>query len=227
MPDSQKAIEQNDTLLCLPPKAGRAIIEAGNVHACPLLGTDKFASFCTERGVPINRERLLRLERLGLFEPVFRVKTPRKGAPYFNIPIQEGNNWFTKRWAWDCTALERLYKVPSATDRNQEGYYSVFQIDYLGVVINGMTIKLQLDSYLGSEDATNIDWQEKGARWMKWASEMQKSSCTHEFRRSRALLCQFVSNRYFPKTQTDQRTFRLSEISYTDEWISVILSTFH
>lgn len=93
----------NDKLLTLPVNAGRAIVEAGALIACPLLGTDRFIKFCRERGLSINRDRLFRLERLGLFAPGFRVRTPKKETQPFNIPVRKGNNWFTKRWAWDTT----------------------------------------------------------------------------------------------------------------------------
>ena len=38
---------------------------------------DRFVEFCRERGLFINRERLIRLECLGLFAPVFRVRMPK------------------------------------------------------------------------------------------------------------------------------------------------------
>lgn len=60
--NKEKAVD--DKLLTLPVNAGRAIVEAGAVIACPLLGTDRFIKFCRERGLSIDRERLLRLERL-------------------------------------------------------------------------------------------------------------------------------------------------------------------
>lgn len=65
-----------ESLLTVPLRAGRAIVETDAVFSCPLLGTDHFAKFCCDRGLAINRERLIRLERLGVFAPVFRVKTP-------------------------------------------------------------------------------------------------------------------------------------------------------
>ncbi len=84
-------------LLTIPARAGRAIVESDAVLACPLRGTDRFVKFCSDRGLQINRERLVRLERLGLFGPVFRVRTPPSEAVPFYIPVRPGNNWFTKR----------------------------------------------------------------------------------------------------------------------------------
>ena len=120
------AAATHTNLLTIPRKVGEAIIKAGALITCPLLGTDKFVKFCSERAIPINRERLLRLERLGLFRPIFRVLTPTEDTPEFQIPIRKGNNWFAKGWAWDTTGVNMAYRVPDKTDRTQEGYYSIF-----------------------------------------------------------------------------------------------------
>jgi hypothetical protein len=145
-----------DNLLTLPVNAGRSIVQAGAVIACPLLGTDRFVKFCRERGLSVDRERLIRLERLGLFAPVFRVRTPKKDTPPFYIPVRKGNNWFTKQWAWDTTGISLAYKVPDTKDRNQEGYYSAFQIEYLHMILQEMTLPIHLDIYLDKNDRQNI-----------------------------------------------------------------------
>lgn len=212
----------SSNLLTLPPKAGRAIVEAGAVIACPLLGTQNFVRFCTERGLRIDRERLIRLERLGFFAPVFRVRTPVKDAEPFRIPVRKGNNWFTKRWARDTTGLPPTYPVPDHRDDTQEGYYSIFQIDHLDIVLSGMNLTVQLDSYLDGGDEREINWTRNGERWLQWARQSGDDLRTHEYRRSKALLCQFISNRYYPHTQGDQRTIQVSGSGhYSDYWISV------
>ena len=73
----------DDKSLTLPVNAGRGIIEAGDVIVCPLLGTNLLIKFCRKRGISIDRERLLRLERLGLFDPDFRVRMPKKIRLHF------------------------------------------------------------------------------------------------------------------------------------------------
>ncbi len=44
-PQTKKEKVVDDKLLTLPPKIGRAIIEAGALIACRLLGTDGFVTF--------------------------------------------------------------------------------------------------------------------------------------------------------------------------------------
>jgi hypothetical protein len=208
-------------LLTIPKNVGRAIIEAGAVIACPLLATEKFVNFCKERNLSIDRERLFRLERLRLFAPVFRLLTPHKDVPLLSIPPHKDNNWFTEGWAWDTTSVEPTYQVPDHKDRTQEGYYSVFQIDYLQIVLAEMTLSVQLDSYLESSIKEMIDWDKNGKRWLELTRLHADSLRTHEYRRAVALLCQFISNRYYPHTQGNQRTIHVSPRHSSDSWTLV------
>ena len=169
----------------------------------------------------INRKRLLRLERLGLFAPVFRVRTPSKATRSLSFPPSKDNNWFSKRWAWDTTAIGAKYKVPDHKDRTQEGYYSIFQIDYLDLVISQLTLSIQMDEFLDSDKSDWGDWATSGERWLDFAQQTVASLRTHEYRRSVALLCQYVSDRYYPQTQGDQRTIQVPQKCYSDHWISV------
>jgi len=214
--------KNNDNLLALPKRSGQEIVQSGAVLACPLLGTDRFVKFCSERGLAISRERLIRREKLRLFSPIFRVLTPDQSAQQFYIPVREGNNWFTKKWAWDTTGILSRYKVPDENDSTQEGYYSIFQINYLFVVLQGLTLQVQLDGFLASEEVEHINWQKNGANWLQYAKQRMESLRTHEYRRSVALLCQYISNRYYPQTQGDQRTIRVNQgATSSDKWITV------
>nr|VFK26953.1 MAG: hypothetical protein BECKMB1821G_GA0114241_102426 [Candidatus Kentron sp. MB] len=218
---NEKMPTKTNNLLTLPVDIGKAIIEARAVIACPLLGTDRFVDFCRKRDLSIDRTRLVRLECLGLFAPVFRVRTPEKDTPLFHIPIRENNNWFDKGWAWDTTGIPPDYEIPNHENREEEGYYSIFQIDWLDLILREMTLSVQLDNYLDSNKKESIDWQKNGVRWMQHAEALLESSRTHEYRRSLALLCQFISNRYYPKTQTDQRTIRTGGRFFSDRWINI------
>lgn len=179
----------NEKLLTIPDNAGRAIVESGAVLACRLLGTDAFVRFCSKRGLKVNRERLIRLERLGLFAPVFRVLTPNDEAALFEIPLREGNNWFKKGWAYDTTRVPQNHVVPAYSDRNQEGYYSIFQVVHLQFVLPVMIPPDQLDGFLDRKDDNSIDWQKYGMNWIKHAEQVASRLRDHEFRRVIALLC--------------------------------------
>lgn len=211
------------TLLKIPKDIGQIIAEAGAVIACPLLGTDKFIEFCKKCGMSISRERLFRLERLRLFSPVFRVLTPQDDdvAP-LSIPPEKNNNWFTKGWAWDTTSVASTYEIPDYTDQTQEGYYSIFQIDHLEIVLSSMTLSVHLDAYLESSTGKVIDWANNGKRWLEFTQSHADSLRAHEYRRAKALLCQYISNRYYPHTQGNQRTIQVSRgMSFWDNWTTV------
>ena len=207
--------------LTIPDKAGRAIVESGAVFTCPLLGTHSFLRFCSDRGLAIDRQRLIRLERLGLFAPVFRVRTPNNAAAACRIPPAKGNNWFTKGWARDTTAVPGNHEVPDPTDPNREGYYSIFQIDHLHVVLTELTLHVPLDSYLDREGDAPVDWPKAGDRWMEYAESCTAGLRDHQYRRAVALLCQHISNRYFPETQSDMRTIQIRTGHSSDQWIVV------
>ena len=208
-------------LLTIPEKAGRAIAENAAMLACPLLGTDRFLRFCTDRGLAIDRERLIRLERLGLFAPVFRVRTPKKAASLFRIPPSKVNNWFTKRWAFDTTQVPGNHDVPAQTDRTREGYYSIFQIDHLHLLLTELTLRVPLDSYLDRQGSAPTDWNAAGDRWMEYAQTRAVGLRDHQYRRAVALLCQHISNRYFPPIQSDMRSMQVQSGHFSDAWIVI------
>ena len=214
-------------LLTIPHNIGRIIVEDGAMLCCGLLGADHFVRFCRERGITaIDRQRLIRLERLRLFAPVFRVRTPQDPIDEFHIPPREDNNWFTKGLAEDTTAVPSNHAVPDHTDQDCQGYYSVFQIDHLQNVLSYLTLHVKLDSYLDQPAGKPIGWQEQGdrTRQLAEANAAGLRGCGSQHRRAVALLCQHVSNRYFPHTQTDMRTMQTGCGSFCDAWISVGLS---
>lgn len=217
----KKQIVASDNLLAIPANAGQAIIQARAVIACPVLGTDKFLTYCRVRGLSVDRERLLRLERLGLFAPLFRVRTPPSDVQSFHIPVREENDWFSKGWAWDTTGIPTHYDVPLSQNQTQEGYYSIFQIAHLSFLLISMTRQIQLDSFLEHSMAEDIDWIKNGRNWMQYGEGVLDSLRSNEYRRSVPLLCQYISNRYYSKAQSNKRTIRTGGGCYSDQWIVV------
>ena len=213
--------------LTIPHNIGRTIVEDGAMLCCKVLGTNRFVQFCrdrgitgADRGITIDRARLIRLERLGLFAPIFRVRTPQEPTDPFYIPPREDNNWFTKGWAEDTTTVPSSHEVPDPMDRDCEGYYSMFQIDHLHLVLSAFTLHVQLDSYLERPASKPINWQEQGDQRMQIAEEIAIALRDGQHPRTVALLCQHISNRYFPHTQTNMRTMEIRHGFFNDAWIS-------
>ena len=216
---------ESQNTLTLPPGIGRTIVKESALISCPLLGTEKFLKFCKDRGLSLKRERLIRLERLGLFAPVYRVRTPKQAGRCFDLPPTKDNDWFKEGWAWDTTSIKNSHAIPDSKDRTQEGYYSIFQIDHLDFILNGMTLSVPMDEFLETSETRKIDWNKSGEEWLKISRDMASMLRNHEYRRSRALLCQFISNRYYPHTQGDQRTIQVPHLnSYFDEWVRLRLN---
>ena len=216
---NHKAAPQNT--LTLPRNAGRAIVKEGALIACPLLGTDELIKFCKARGLSLDRERLIRLERLGLFAPVFRVQTPLHAPRRFEIPFPADNDWFKKGWAWDTTSVGDTYAVPDSKDRTHEGYYSIFQIGHLGHILNLMRLSVSMDYFLEAAEVAEVDWNKMGQQWLKRFKNLATALRDNDDRRSQALLCQFISNRYYYHTQGNQRTIQRSHGFLEDQWIRV------
>lgn len=211
-------------LLSIPRNAGRAILERGGVVTCRLLNTDRFLKFCRDRSLSLTRERLARLEQLQLFRPIFRVRTPPSITLPLSIPMQGGLDWFERGWAWDTTEIDHVYDVPNLNDRTQEGYYSMFQIDHLELVLTSTTLTVEMDAFLNQPSPRKPpDWAAAGRRWTDLFRDLISDLKPHEYRPAVALLCQFISDRYYPQTNGDQRTINVPTRPrfYSDQWISV------
>ncbi|TGG90206.1 MAG: hypothetical protein ERJ67_11210 [Aphanocapsa feldmannii 277cV] len=206
--------------LTIPAGAGRTIVESGALFACPLLCTNNFVKFCSDCGLAIyHKERLIRLEHLGLFAPVFRVKMPETPTEPFRIPPTKGENWFSKGWAWDTTAIPSRHVVPEDSDLTHEGYYSIFQIYHLDFVLSRLTLQLSLEDPFLEESS---HWQEMGTRWVNRTQHRVATMRNRPHPRPAvALLCQHISNRYYPYTQSDMRQYEVRKSSLFDAWISI------
>ena len=133
------------------------------------------------------------------------------------LPPTKDNDWFKRGWAWDTTSVQGFHDIPDSKDQDQEGYYSIFQLAHLDFILDSMTISVRMDDFLGTKDIREVDWDKSMEIFEDMASMLRE----HEHRRSQALLCQFISNCYYPYTQGDQRTRKISVKLYADRWIIV------
>ena len=209
-------------LLTVPTKAGRRIVEGGELVASPLLGLDAFVRLCKAQGLGVSRQRLIRLERMGVFAPVFRVRTPKRNAPAFRIPLADSANWFTKRWAIDTTSAVGNWETPAHDDRTHEAYYSRFQVLHLDAVLSWLRVEVHLDDLIEQAEEGGVDWRGRGEMYLRHGRATVSGLRNDEHRRAVALLCQQISNRYYPESQSDRRTFMVPKGGlYSDHWIIV------
>ena len=205
----------------IPDGAGKAILRNGAVLERGLLRTNGFVQYCQRCGLRLSRERLVRLEKLRMFAPVFRVRTVAEAQEPLRIPLAGDDIWFERGWAVDTTAVPATYPVPDHADESHEAYYSIFQIDHLEAVLGAVTREVQLDSYVARDDSTTIDWAAAGDRWMEWTQARVEDWRDHRYRRAVALLCQHISNRYYPYARGNMRTVRHGPTLSSDHWTIV------
>ena len=100
--------------------------------------------------------------------------------------------------------------------RKIESYYSIFQIYPLYVIKQMLSMNLSL-AWWSTYDKETIDKEVSQIKDIsKQMLEMQKKE--DKISDAIANVCQIISNRYFPKTQTDRRTISISQPSHYHEW---------
>lgn len=203
-------------LIEIPADAARLLLETGGIRLCPLLKSRDFAEFCSKRGHKVSRERLLGFERLRLFFPIFRVMQGQADRRRLLLPMKDPSP-FDEGWVID-TASRPQYLVPDEDDRTSEAYYSPFQIASLTFVLSQFTANVALEGFL-EERADNDPWLSNGEQLGQWARSGAEHAREHQFRPAVDLLCQFISDRYYPQVRGNQRTIQISEGSYSfDLW---------
>lgn len=139
-----------------------------------------------------------------------------------------GGFLFTKEYA-GAWMQEGLLWEPSArpfeewktfTDENGkqrvESYYSVFQCHPLNSLINNFSRRVGAERWVALS-AEEI--RERNRRVSEWAQKTVSRYQRDGIRGAPlAELCQVLSNRYFPSTQTDRRTLRLSYSGAYHDW---------
>jgi hypothetical protein len=194
------------------------IIEHEHFIACPLLPTDQFVKYCSERGIKTSREQLEQLEKLGLFYPLARVRHPQTSFwfrdDHAKILFDEGQIWDPSLRAfepWDTFRDEKK-------KRQVENFYSVFQVYPLHELLNATKlgeIRAERWALYSNED---IDQLVERIRKLTQEVIAQNKVSNRIGSTLAALVCQIISNRYFFETQSDRRTIRISQGLTKGEW---------
>lgn len=207
-------------LLAIPADAATLLLRNGGVHLCLLLRSGEFVNFCNERGLKIDATRLLRFERLGIFTPLFRVYRS-KTTTQFRLPLTT-THWFKKGYAVDTT-LGQPHAIPEQNGDESEAYYSQFQIASLIWAITQFTASINLESFLESDALDNRAWLRRGEE-LRAIVAMHGSlpGKVERFRPAIDLLCQFISDRYYPHVRSNQRTRTVAQGGFAwDAWTVV------
>jgi len=213
------------------------IIENEFFITCQFLTTDGFIKYCTERNISISREELEKFEKLGLFYPFVRVQYPKikikveyindgKQYKYLGI-LKDGEKWqgetreeyaefsFEKDYAlswfkdgnvWEPSTRAFLeWKAFRDGDgyRQIESFYSIFQCYELKSLLSLMRIRVSAENLLNNDTGIKsvCDWAKSEFEYCKKRANKEGNL---------AYICQILSNRYYPQTQTDQRSVSIT-----------------
>lgn len=197
------------------------IIDNDLYVCCPLLTTNSFIRFCKERRVVVKREQLERFDELGVFKPIARVEFPKikRESSTGDVFEEYARLWFMKDQAkswleenllWD--PLSKPFKLWEIFDNEMEQqraecYYSLFQVYPLNTLLNLTGMQLRAEWWISYSDEQIKDMTNKIKNWAtKSISAYQKGQ---DKRQTLAYICQILSNRYYPKTQSDRRSYQI------------------
>jgi len=212
-------------------------------RTCNFLTASSLVSYCKERGIDISERVLERFEELALLFPIARAKEfpyPCKirmtddGRGYERLgPLEDGEEWLGEtrteysrfyfgrtgahEWLSDGYLWDPKSRpfVPWKSYRDADGsmrvesYYSHFQAYEIWFRLKSMRRLISAESWISDPSG----W----AHFVSdWAAEELNFAKNHYLRYEIPLLCQVISNRYYPLTQTNQRYFKLSVSSRWD-----------
>jgi hypothetical protein len=199
----------------------------------------RFRDFCRKCEIHAWDHQLERFERLGLFRPLLRVKRPpykvkiersADGKTYKELGVlEEGEAWDGElqehRWAfsfnmgiprnwWDARCLWSPESVPfqpwsTFQEEGIDSYYSEFQCFHLADLLNWTNETVAVDFLAELSESDIKDYVERSKRRAEKliATISQRSLIHHEI----AVVCQAISNRYYPHTTSDGRTITVTE----------------
>ncbi|NJD52526.1 MAG: hypothetical protein FIB07_06610 [Candidatus Methanoperedens sp.] len=205
----------------------------------PFLSTDRFISYCNDCGIVTSKEQLEQFEKLGIFYPIARVQNPKikikveyinEGSAYRDLgPLKEGedwsgdtkenyvyfsfgedpSNWLKEGFLWEPSSRPfQKWKTFFDENRKMENFYSIFQCYSLYNLIQSTEC-----CHIGFEWWVDYDIEtinkliENISSWSKLTIDsLKKNGIRGE---KAVIICQIISNRYFPLTQSDKRTIQV------------------
>jgi len=226
------------------------IIENELFITCPFLPTDRFISYCKDRGIRTSREQLEQFEKLGIFYPFARINYPKIKIKVEYIDggkrirdlgvLKKGEEWsgdieevyshfsFEKEYAKNWQEEGLLWEPRSRpfqqweTFRDEEedikieSFYSIFQCYTLYNLIRSTRMELGAEWWF-SYNEKDID--RLTSQLSDWANAVISAHQKNWIRgRNIAAICQVLSNRYFPQTQSDHRSSQLSVHGHYYDW---------
>lgn len=182
----------------------------------PLLEVDQFVKFCGERNLGVSKERLHRFEQLGLLRPIVRIQRIDGGNLVLELDGEPADDAFEEGHVIDACAPDADYEPASVDDPDWMPFYSAFQVWEVELVLNRMNSVNWLENY-ADDDAPSFDWVARRKQDFRRNAEVLRKFT--EDRRAIAVLGQYISNTYYPRSLSDQRTIRVSYPTHYSHWL--------
>lgn len=192
-------------------------------RVAPLLRTKDFIDLCKKAGINISKETLEYYEKHKIFFPIARARMPWKsrwaknGATYvFNFDPDQARNWYSNNILWEPNNRKFINWKLFTDDKGEtkyENYYSRFQIFHLYMIKSNFSVHLGCQ-YLLSSEFNPLKYFRNEKKLAKQLLVVKRKSFNRFSKLS--FLCQCISNRYFPHTQSDMRTITIRMA--TDDW---------
>ena len=205
-------------MIQIPASPGQMILDDVAVRMRPLLMRDDFVRFCKDRNLTVSREQLHRFEKLRVLAPVIRIASRAHEDIVLHLDGTPTASDFDSGWVTDASAPRATYTLPSVDDQESMAFYSAFQIWTLERVLRETTLSFHLDEYTGA-DAEKVDWNDR-FQWLR----SRASASILRFRsdpllRALPILCQVISNRYFPYALGRHSTIRVGATFRWGQWM--------
>jgi hypothetical protein len=218
---------------------------------CPMLSARDFISFCKARGVSTSEDQLERFEKLGILYPLARVKRPwvthkieyiDEGRRYLDHGLLElGESWSGATRAgwghwrvrdasdevelldeghlWDPTQkpFQPWSTYSDGKETHTETFYSMFQAFPLECKVMWLECRVDRSIFADGGDPTRI-----GQRMADEIANRVEALRDPMLEDDIAFLAQSLSTRYYPLSQTDRRSFTLTDRRFQWDWYEYV-----
>lgn len=115
-------------------------------------------------------------------------------------------SWLEEGYAWDPRGPSSSHAATIDTDaRRHEAYYSQFQIFELELLLSALTATVNIEWALRPDGSIDPDWGDNlKPQFSEFAVEIAKTFASNSANEI-SVISQIISDRYYPKTQTDER----------------------
>lgn len=138
----------------------------------------------------------------------------------FGFKRKYADGWREEGYAWSPSETNSKWMDSlSASPQRHTAYYSQFQITSAQFLFQRLTLRVQMEWSVSSDmQSTSSSGFDREAYMQNQVKSLIELNAVENIRDNAALLCQFISNRYYPKTQTDLRKFVLSSHGDWRRW---------